>query len=107
MHEGVWGPGGPPKGANVRSTRPRQTQFWKSPPRFPMGALPPNPAEGFVRVDLSTLSQNSATHSALRASSTGAAARSVGGVMKGAPAKSNMSSKGQAFASRPVIAGKR
>jgi hypothetical protein len=31
--------------------------FWKSPPRFPMGALPPNPAEGFVRVDLSTLSQ--------------------------------------------------
>jgi hypothetical protein len=31
--------------------------FWKSPPRFPMGALPPNPAEGFVRVDSSTLSQ--------------------------------------------------
>ncbi len=32
-------------------------RFWKSPPRFPMGALPPNPAEGFVRVDVSTLSQ--------------------------------------------------
>jgi hypothetical protein len=35
----------------------RSLSFWKSPPRFPMGALPPNPAEGFVRVDLSTLSQ--------------------------------------------------
>ena len=28
-----------------------ELSFWKSPPRFPMGALPPNPAEGFVRVD--------------------------------------------------------
>ena len=37
--------------------RLNQLSSWKSPPRFPMGALPPNPAEGFVRVDLSTLSQ--------------------------------------------------
>jgi hypothetical protein len=50
-------PRGPPLRMGVSA--PTELSFWKSPPRFPMGALPPNPAEGFVRVDLSTLSQRS------------------------------------------------